>query len=128
MPTGLMASQPRAHIDEVLVKFVATYNAGDGATVASFYSEDAALFPPGIDRSRRKPPQDLSAYDYVMRSLPFVWALNQNDNQEAIRLLKKAIEIDSDYPLALSLMAWCHGQQAIFNWSLTLDETKAETL
>jgi adenylate cyclase len=81
-----------------------------------------------IDRSRRKPPQDLGAYDYVMRSMSFVWALNQNDNQKAIRLLKLAIEIDPNYPLALSLMAWCHGQQAIYNWSLTMDETKAETL
>jgi len=81
-----------------------------------------------IDRSRRKPPQDLGAYDYVMRSMSFVWALNQDDNREAIRLLKLAIEIDPDYPLALSLMAWCHGQQAIYNWSFTLDETKAETL
>jgi adenylate cyclase len=81
-----------------------------------------------IDRSRRKPPQDLGAYDYVMRSMSSVWALNQNDNHEAIRLLKLAIEIDPDYPLALSLMAWCHGQQAIYNWSLTLNETKKETL
>jgi adenylate cyclase len=81
-----------------------------------------------IDRSRRKPPQDLGAYDYVMRSMSFVWALNQNDNQEAIRLLKLAIEIDPNYPLALSLMAWCYGQQAIYNWSLTIDKTKAETL
>ena len=81
-----------------------------------------------IDRSRRKPPQDLGAYDYVMRSMSFVWALNQNDNQEAIRLLELAIEIDPNYPLALSLMAWCYGQQAIYNWSLTIDKTKAETL
>ena len=81
-----------------------------------------------IDRSRRKPPQDLGAYDFVMRSMSFVWALNQNDNQKAIELLKLALEKDPDYPLALSLMAWCHGQQVIYNWSLTIDETKAETL
>jgi adenylate cyclase len=81
-----------------------------------------------IDRSRHKRPQDLGAYDYVMRSVSFVWALNQNDNQEAIRLLQLALEIDPDYSLALSLMAWCHGQQAIYNWSSTLVETKVETL
>ena len=63
-----------------------------------------------------------------MRSMSFVWALNQNDNQEAIRLLKLALESDPEYPLALSLMAWCHGQQAIYNWSSALDETKEETL
>jgi ketosteroid isomerase-like protein len=50
LPATLVASEPRAHIDENLVKFVAAFNAGDGATVASLYSEDAALFPPGGER------------------------------------------------------------------------------
>jgi ketosteroid isomerase-like protein len=50
LPTTLVAGEPRTHIDETLVKFVAALNAGDGATVASFYSEDAALFPPGGER------------------------------------------------------------------------------
>jgi ketosteroid isomerase-like protein len=50
LPTAVMAGEPRTHIDEALVKFVAAINAGDGATVASFYSEDAALFPPGGER------------------------------------------------------------------------------
>lgn len=81
-----------------------------------------------IDRCRRKLPQDLGAYDYVMRSMSFVWALNQNDNQEAIRLLEEALQIDPNYPLALSLLAWCHGQQAIYNWTSTAEKTKAETL
>jgi ketosteroid isomerase-like protein len=50
LPTTLVAGEPRTHIDETLVKFVAAFNVGDGATVASFYSEDAALFPPGGER------------------------------------------------------------------------------
>jgi len=50
LPTTLVAGEPRAHIDETIVKFVAAFNAGDGATVASLYSEDAALFPPGAAR------------------------------------------------------------------------------
>jgi ketosteroid isomerase-like protein len=50
LPTTLVAAEPRTHIDETLVKFVAAINAGDGATVASFYSEDATLFPPGGER------------------------------------------------------------------------------
>ena len=50
LPTAAMAGEPRAHIDEALVRFVAAFNAGDGATVASLYSEDAALFPPGGER------------------------------------------------------------------------------
>ena len=50
LPTAAMAGEPRTHIDEALVKFVAAFNAGDAATVASLYSEDAALFPPGGER------------------------------------------------------------------------------
>ncbi len=81
-----------------------------------------------IDRARRKRPQDLGAYDYVMRAMPFVWSLNQNDNQEATRLLAEAINLEPNYPLAISLMAWCYGQQAVYNWTTKLDETKEKTL
>lgn len=81
-----------------------------------------------IDRSRRKRPQDLDAYDFVMRALPYVWSLDQDDNREALRLLTEAIDIDPNYAIALSLAAWCHGQQAVYNWSTTLDETKVEAM
>ncbi len=50
LPTAAVAGEPRTHIDEALVKFVAAFNAGDAATVASLYSEDAALFPPKGER------------------------------------------------------------------------------
>ena len=50
LPTVLVAGEARTHIDDVLVRFVADFNAGDGATVASLYSEDAALFPPKGER------------------------------------------------------------------------------
>ncbi len=47
LPTASLAGEPRQHIDEILVRFVAAFNAGDGATVAGFYAEDASLLPPG---------------------------------------------------------------------------------
>lgn len=50
LPIAAVAGEPRTHIDETMVKFVAAFNAGDGATVAGFYSEDATLFPPGGQR------------------------------------------------------------------------------
>lgn len=50
LPTAAVAGEVRTHIDEIMVRFVAAFNAGDGATVAGFYSEDAALFPPGGQR------------------------------------------------------------------------------
>lgn len=50
LPTALVAGDARTHIDETMVKFVAAFNAGDGASVANLYTEDAALFPPGAER------------------------------------------------------------------------------
>ncbi len=50
LPTSAMAGEARTNIDDALVKFVAAFNAGDGATVASLYSADGTLFPPGGKR------------------------------------------------------------------------------
>ena len=50
VPAASLAGEPRQHIDEILIRFVAAFNAGDGATVAGFYTEDAALLPPGGTR------------------------------------------------------------------------------
>jgi uncharacterized protein (TIGR02246 family) len=47
LPAAAAAGDPRTHIDEALVKFVDAFNAGDAASVAGLYTEDAALLPPG---------------------------------------------------------------------------------
>ncbi len=47
LPAAAAAGEPRTHIDDAAVKWVAAFNAGDAAAVAGLYTEDAALFPPG---------------------------------------------------------------------------------
>src|SRR5918994_1379351 len=81
-----------------------------------------------IERARRKRPENLDAYDLVMRSLPYVWALEYEANKEAARLLDKALLLDPGYPLAVALAAWCRGQRIVYNWSKDLQEDKRETL
>ena len=70
-----------------------------------------------IERSRRKRPQDLGAYDYAMRAMPHVWALEKEESAKALELLDKALAIDPEYPLALSLAGWCHAQRSVYNWA-----------
>jgi adenylate cyclase len=70
-----------------------------------------------IERSRRKRPQDLGSYDYTMRAMPHVWALEKDESAKAIELLEKALVIDPQYPLALALAGWCHAQRAVYNWA-----------
>ena len=70
-----------------------------------------------IERSRRKRPQDLGAYDYAMRAMPHVWALEKEESAKALELLDQALTIDPQYPLALSLAGWCHAQRSVYNWA-----------
>jgi adenylate cyclase len=81
-----------------------------------------------IERSRRKRPQDLGAYDYAMRALPHVWALEKAESAKALALLDKALEIDPDYPLALSLAGWCHAQRSVYTWAADIEESQALAL
>ena len=78
-----------------------------------------------IERSRRKRPQDLGSYDYTMRAMPHVWALEKEESVKALELLEKALAIDPEYPLALSLAGWCHAQRSVYNWADDIAESQA---
>jgi adenylate cyclase len=69
-----------------------------------------------IERSQRKRPQDLSCYDYTMQAMPHVWVLEKEESTKALDLLEKALAIDPNYPLALSLAGWCHAQRSVYNF------------
>ncbi|WP_192254291.1 winged helix-turn-helix domain-containing tetratricopeptide repeat protein [Mesorhizobium silamurunense] len=81
-----------------------------------------------IERSRRKRPESLAAYDYVLRAFPLTWSLERAQNEEAGTLLERAIAIEPDYPLALSLLAWCHLQRAGYRWTETPAASREEGL
>jgi adenylate cyclase len=78
-----------------------------------------------IERSRRKRPQDLGSYDYTMRAMPHVWALEKEESGKALELLEKALAIDPEFPLALSLAGWCHAQRSVYNWADDIGESQA---
>jgi adenylate cyclase len=81
-----------------------------------------------IERARRKPPQELGAYDYTMRAMPFAWVLEKEASEKALHLLEQALAIDPEYPLALSLAGWCHAQQLVYNWTDDIDTARDAAL
>ncbi len=81
-----------------------------------------------IERSRRKRPQEMGAYDYTMRAMPHVWALEKEESAKALDLLERALAIDPDYPLALSLAGWCHAQRSVYNWTDDVQESQSKAL
>jgi adenylate cyclase len=70
-----------------------------------------------VERARRKRPESLDAYDLVLRAFPLVWSLDKDQNETARLLLAQALAHDVDYPFALSLLAWCHAQRAVYGWT-----------
>lgn len=81
-----------------------------------------------IERARRKRPQELGAYDYTLRAMPFAWALERESSGTALELLAQALAIDPEYPLALSLAGWCHAQQKAYNWTADIDTARQQAL
>jgi adenylate cyclase len=81
-----------------------------------------------IERSHRKRPQDLGAYDYAMRAMRHVWALEEEESVKALELVDRALGIDPDYPLALTLAAWCHAQRSVYNWATDIEASQALAL
>ena len=67
-----------------------------------------ALEQAEIKRIRTKPTEHLDAYDYYLRATALIYRSNDRDNDEALRLLYKAIDIDPEFASAYALAAYCY--------------------
>jgi len=76
-----------------------------------------------IERARRKPVENLDAYDLYLRALPHVYAIRPDENLLGLDLLNKALELEPTYAPALAHAAWCHEQRNTRGWpSLSADD------
>jgi TolB-like protein/Flp pilus assembly protein TadD len=64
-----------------------------------------------IMRARLKRPENLQAYDYVLRAQPGFQSLLDPGHAEALALFHKALELEPSYALAMALAAWAHAQR-----------------
>jgi adenylate cyclase len=61
-----------------------------------------------IGRSRRKPPENLDAYDLYLRALPHMASLMPPDARIAAGFLEDALKLEPNYAAAHAFLAWCH--------------------
>jgi TolB-like protein/tetratricopeptide (TPR) repeat protein len=61
-----------------------------------------------IERSRRKHPGDMTAYDLYLRAVPHTATQMPDAARVAIDYLRKALAIDPAFASAHALLAWCH--------------------
>ncbi|MGB6537136.1 MAG: winged helix-turn-helix domain-containing tetratricopeptide repeat protein [Xanthobacteraceae bacterium] len=67
-------------------------------------------------RARRMPPENMDAWDLVMRALSHYWRVTRQDNVVVQALLEKATAIDPNYGRALGLLAASHTFGAHMGW------------
>ena len=90
-----------------------------GALRPSIWDAEIAL-------ARRKRPENMAAYDLVLRAMPHLWAHRRDDNAEAIRLLDQAMGLDPFYARATAIGAWARAQHVVYNWTDDIETLRAE--
>jgi TolB-like protein/cytochrome c-type biogenesis protein CcmH/NrfG len=88
----------------------------DEITQAVVAAIEPQLYAAEDFRARRKTPDNMDAWDLVMRALSHYWRVTRQDNLVAQALLEKAISVDPAYGQALSLLAACHTFSAHMGW------------
>src|SRR5262249_49772547 len=69
-----------------------------------------------IKRANRKPTESLLAYDYYLRGMAKHSLGSRASNHEALRLHRKAIEVDPKLACAYAMAAWCFVQRKARGW------------
>jgi len=69
----------------------------------------------GAQLAKRKPPQSLVAYDYVLRGLEQLSLVGEEHNSESRRFFKKAVELDPHYAAGHAYLALAIYVQWIYN-------------
>jgi TolB-like protein len=71
-------------------------------------SVGSAIIVTEAARVRRKPPQNIDAWDLVMQALPHMWHMSVEEQIVAQELLDKAVALDADYAHAHALLGWTY--------------------
>jgi adenylate cyclase len=81
-----------------------------------------------IERAKRKPTENLDAYDIYLRGLAHVYKWTKEANEEALRLFYKAIELDPDFLAPYAAAAHCFQRRKAFAWVIDRDQEITEVI
>jgi adenylate cyclase len=77
-----------------------------------------------IERSQRKPPESLDAYDYYLRGMASINKWTRESTDEALHLFNKAAELDGKFASAYGMAAWCFVWRKANGW---MNDRSSET-
>ena len=69
------------------------------------------------ERVKQKAPADLRAYDYILLGRALFFRVTKEENVKARELFHKAVELDPNYSLGHTWLAWAYGVDDSFGAS-----------
>ena len=69
-----------------------------------------------IERAKRKPTENLNAYDYYLRGMANLHRGSREAIDEALPLYEKAMQLDPDFAPAYAMAAWCYFWRKVNGW------------
>src|SRR5262245_28072087 len=69
-----------------------------------------------IERSERKPTENLDAIDLCYRAIQSYWRVTRPGNEDALRLARQAISLDPKFAAAYGLALACYAQRGDEGW------------
>jgi len=79
-----------------------------------------------IERARRKPVENLDAYDLFLRGLAHSHVLTKEAQEEALQLFNRAIELDPDFATPYGMAARVYAFRKVQGWVADRDREEAE--
>lgn len=79
-----------------------------------------------MERVKRKPTENLDAYDHYLRGLAGIHKWTSEGSSEALSHLKRAVELDPNFASAFGLAARCYSQRTGFGWVVDRDAEVAD--
>jgi TolB-like protein/Flp pilus assembly protein TadD len=79
-----------------------------------------------VRHSAERPTRNITSYELYLRAIPLVTSAAKANVQEALSLLRRAVELDPGYAQAISVTAGCLAMLFTFNWSDDLEADRRE--
>jgi TolB-like protein/class 3 adenylate cyclase len=80
-----------------------------------------------IERARRKPVENLDAYDCFLRGMAYSYMLTKDAQDEALRLFYRSIELDPAFSTPYGMAARCYAFRKVQGWIADDTREEAET-
>ena len=80
----------------------------DELTMSVVAAIEPSLRQAEVERVKRKRPENLDAYDLLLRALPHVYTAMPEGAATSLSFLERALEMEPDYALAHGFAAWSH--------------------